>query len=92
MKRIPLSDGQWFDLDAAICFEENGSGNEKLYCTRNGSWVGHWQQWGTEPPAYIVASNEQAAKWLIKNEYFDLDELPRKAQLSVAKFMRKAEL
>jgi hypothetical protein len=85
MKRRVLTDGRWFDEDKAERFKEdlrwNGSNHisratgsqwehEALFRTASGKWIiNHWSQWQGGCDEYYEVSNEEAAAWLVANEY-----------------------
>ena len=85
MKRQALDNGTWFDLDSAECFGEElrwdgpnqisvatGSQweHQDLYRTKSGRWVVHaWSQWQGILPTWSEISNQEAAKWLVRNEH-----------------------
>lgn len=85
MKRKVLSDGRWFDASKAEKFEEetrwDGSNHislatgtqwshEVLYCTAGKKWILHcWSQWQGSTETYSEISADDAARWLVKNEY-----------------------
>lgn len=83
--------GKWFDEGKAIAFDEstfwNGNNNisratksqwehERLYRTESGRWViNSWSQMQGTMEAYSEITDQEAAKWLMKNEYRD-DDIP----------------
>ena len=85
MTRQALGDGRWFDKDTATCFEEatiwNGNNHvscatgsqwdhEELYRTASGKWALHrWSQYQGSVPSWELVDNDEAARWLVKNEY-----------------------
>lgn len=86
MKRQNLSDGTWFDVDAAKCWQEDTwfDGNnhlscatdsqwdhQELYCTKNGKWVlRSWSQWQGSKESWKRISEQQAQKWLVQNSHY----------------------
>ena len=87
MKRQNLSDGTWFDVDTAECWEEDTwfDGNnhissatgsqwdhQELYRTKNGKWVlRSWSQWQGSKESWKQISDKQAQKWLVTNSHYD---------------------
>jgi hypothetical protein len=83
MKRQAICDGRWFDIDAATVFKEdtwfNGHNNissatgsqwehESLWRTASGKWIlNHWSQYQGSAESWTEISNEEAARWLVKN-------------------------
>jgi len=82
MKRQRLTDGGWFDREAAKRYNEDtyhdgqnfisrATGtqwdHESLYRTRRGRWVLHWwSQWQGSRESWIEISADEAHRWLIK--------------------------
>jgi hypothetical protein len=76
---------RWFDLDKVKTFKEarqfDGRNHislatgtqwdhETLYRTASGHWILHaWSQWQGSRETYEEIDNEQAAAWLVRNEY-----------------------
>ena len=99
MKRQSLSDGQWFDLDAAEKFEEatwwNGSNqiseatgsqweHEALYRTKSKRWVlNAWSQRQGHGETWEVIDDDSAARWLVKNGEDHPDAAEQIAELEV---------
>ena len=85
MRRVALPDGLWFDVDSAEKFEEatfwdgrnrisraTGSqwDHETLYRTKSGHWVKHWwSQWQGSVDRWELLSDDEAARWLVRNGY-----------------------
>jgi hypothetical protein len=83
MQRQAISDGRWFDVDKAKKYSEDtwfdGSNHiscatgsqwehEALYKTASGRWVlNHWSQRQGSADCWAEISEEDAARWLIKN-------------------------
>ncbi len=81
-RRVNLSNGTWFNPDAATKFEEatrwNGNNHvslatgsqwehEMLYRTAKGAWVLHcWSQWQGSTPSYEIITETDANVWLIR--------------------------
>jgi len=77
--------GKWFDIDAAEQFDEDtwwdGSNNisratgsqtehEILYRTVGKKWIlRSWSQWQGTRETWVCITDEEAAKWLIKNNH-----------------------
>jgi hypothetical protein len=84
MARIALNDGRWFETGKAERFDETTwhDGNnhishatgsqwdhEALWRTAGGKWVlNSWSQWQGSRETYVEISNEDAARWLVKND------------------------
>lgn len=93
MTRQMLGNGKWFDLDAALKWDEatsfdgrnhvsqaTGSNfeHERLYRTRQGRYVLHWwSDWQGPLPRWTLISENEAFIWLINQGYHD--EVPMKA-------------
>lgn len=85
MGRQALDDGRWFNTGKAEKFEEstfwNGNNHisratrtqwdhEALYRTKGGRWILHsWSQWQGSRESWSEISNDEAARWLVKNEH-----------------------
>jgi len=83
MKRQPLSNGSWFDLDKATKYGEDswwdGSNHvskatgsktehEALYRTAKGKWVLNcWSQWQGTIETWEIIDEDEAARWLSRN-------------------------
>jgi hypothetical protein len=96
MKRQPLDDGGWIDLDTATEYEEgvrwDGSNHvslatgskfehERLFRTAKGSWIKHsWSQWQGSTPSWERISAETAARWLVLCEHDSPEALPELAE------------
>ena len=77
--------GHWFDTDKAEHFDEstyfngqnhisNATGDQwthqRLYRTTSGRWIlNSWSQWQGSSESYEEISNEEAAKWFVRNEH-----------------------
>jgi hypothetical protein len=83
MKRQALTDGRWFDLERAKMYKEDTwwDGNNHVSCatgsqwdhealwkTASGRWaLNHWSQRQGSPDYWAEISEEDAARWMIKN-------------------------
>jgi hypothetical protein len=101
--RVSLSDGRWFNTDAAESYHEeedwNGSNHisratgsqwehERLYRTAGDTWVlHHWSQYQGSGESYEVVDNEEAARWLSRND-FDLTNFSEEGLLPYAEKLR----
>jgi len=77
--------GRWFDIDKAERFSENTywNGNNHISCatgdqfyheslwrTKSGIWVLHeWSDWQGSMETWSEIDDDEAAKWLIKNDH-----------------------
>lgn len=84
MKRQMLSNGSWFDVDAATEWSEDtyhdgrnaiscNTGcqwaHQSLYLTAKGKYVlCEWSAWQGSVATYTIIPDEQAAMWLLKNK------------------------
>lgn len=84
MKRQSLGNGSWFDLEKATKYDEatwwDGSNyvskatgskteHECLYRTVKGKWVlNSWSQWQGTVETWEVISQDEAARWLSRND------------------------
>lgn len=91
--------GKWFDRAAADEIEEgsyhDGSNmismatgsqwsHERLYRTKNGAWVLHaWSVQDRSVDRYTLIGNEDAAKWLARNELVHPDAMEDIASLEI---------
>ena len=82
-KALTDNSGQWFDIETAEVFEEsmewNGNNNiscatgsqwehEKLHRTASGKWVlNWWSQMQGSLESWTEVSDEEAARWLVRN-------------------------
>lgn len=99
MKRQPIDNGTWFDLDTAKEFAEdtwwNGSNHiscatncqwehERLYRTRNKRWVlNHWSQMQGSAETWVEINDKEAAEWLVKNHEDHPDVAEQIAELEI---------
>lgn len=106
--------GRWFSSDSAIHFTEgtrwNGRNHiglttkdqfhhQELYYTKSGNWVLHeWSDWQGSLPSYTMMELDEAAIWLITNEYFDggqydrIDALPKSILEEILNQVQAAEV
>ena len=70
--------------------------HEALYYTKSGRFVlNHWSQWQGSRETYEEITAEDAAFWIIQNEFSDLDfleQLPEKVKHAVLATIDKAEI
>jgi hypothetical protein len=82
---MTLSDGRWFDVEAASRFDEDTwcdgrdqvscatgdpAEHEILYRTAGGRWVlHHWSQRNGARDIYTEIDDDDAAQWLVRNGY-----------------------
>lgn len=87
MKRQPLDNGRWFDIDSAMTYKEDTywDGNnhiskvtgsqwehEQLYYTKTGKWVLNcWSQIQGGRETWEIIDAETAYNWLINNAEFE---------------------
>jgi hypothetical protein len=100
--------GRWFNSETAILFKEGSDWNgnnhisratgsqwehEWLYYTKGGKWVLHWysQRQGSLD-SYEQIDETQAVAWLVRNERFELDGLPKPIREAVDAAIADAEL
>ena len=99
MKRQPIDNGNWFDIEAAKQFHEstfwNGSNHisvntncqwshESLYRTKSKKWVLNcWSGYQGSRETWEEIENEAAAKWLVKNHHDHPDVADEIAELEI---------
>ena len=85
MRRQSIGNGKWFDLDTATSFTEETQfdgrnhislatcsqwEHQELYRTKSGTWVlNEWSQWQGSTDTWTEIDDEDAARWLVRNEY-----------------------
>jgi len=92
----------WFDSEKAVSYSENttwdGSNyiskatgcqteHECLYVTKGKKFIlNSWSQWQGTIETYIEIGKDEAAKWLVKNDYQDIPSIleAEVAQLEMA--------
>ena len=95
-KATLLKEDQWHDGSNFIS-KATGSQfhHEALYYTASGNWVlNRWSNWQGSVETFEFIDKQEAAEWLIKNEYEDaeLEELPEKVRKELLELINEAEL
>lgn len=105
MTRQTISNGHWFDEDAAIKFdgyrEWDGSnmycihgggqwGGCALHYTRSGNWIK--EAWYNGSGGYEQVSESEAVQWLVNNNDHQPEGLPKKATDRVNKIIDEMEV
>ena len=83
MKRQALSNGRWFNVEAADLYSEDSEwdgsnhiscatgsqwNHEELYRTKSKKWVLHsWSQWQGSTDSWEQVGDDDAARWLVRN-------------------------
>jgi hypothetical protein len=99
MKRQPLSDGRWFDMDRAERFQQDtywdgqnhisratGSqwNHQILFRTASQRWIlRSWSQWEGSGETWDEISDDDAARWLVRNGHDHPDAAEAIAELEV---------